>query len=161
MEMNFERSHESVSRIIEKYANMVFRLCIVYLKNRADAEDAFQEVFMKLYEKELKFNSEDHLKAWLITVTSNHCKNKLKSFWFRKRVMLDEVIIPVQDKNHIGIIREVLQLPPKYSSPIYLYYYEGYSTKEIAQMLNTKEATIRTRLDRGREHLKKMMEGGF
>lgn len=162
MEIQLLRTDSCVSEIISKYADLVFRLCIVYLKNEADAEDAFQDIFIKLFEKNPKFNDEEHIKAWLIKCTTNHCKNILGSYWNRFRVSIDNVVLPIEDKEDDELARFVMKLPFKYKSVIYLYYYEGYNSLEISKILNIKEATVRTQLKRGREILKKdLSNGGF
>lgn len=156
------RTDDCVSQIISRHADMVYRLCIVYLKNKADAEDAFQDIFLKVFEKCPSFNDEEHLKAWLIRCTINHCKNVLGSFWHRNRATLDDILASVTRDDDKEVIQYVMQLPITYRSVIYLHYFEGYSTKEIAAMLNIKDATVRTRLKRGRELLKtNMIKGGF
>jgi len=162
MEIQLLRTDSCVSEIISKYADLVFRLCIVYLKNRANAEDAFQDIFIKLFEKNLKFNDEEHLKAWLIRCTANHCKNMLGSYWNKFRVSIDDVVLPIEDKRDEELVEFVMKLPFKYKGVIYLYYYEGYNTLEISEILNIKEATVRTQLKRGRDILKKDLSiGGF
>ena len=162
MEIQLLRTDSCVSEIISKYADLVFRLCIVYLKNEADAEDAFQDIFIKLFEKNPKFNDEEHIKAWLIKCTTNHCKNILGSYWNRFRVSMDNIVLPIEDKEDNELVRFVMKLPFKYKSVIYLYYYEGYNSLEISKILNLKEATVRTQLKRGREILKKdLSNGGF
>ncbi len=162
MEIQLLRTDSCISEIISKYADLVFRLCIVYLKNNADAEDAFQDIFVKLFEKKIKFNDEEHLKAWLIKCTTNHCKNMLGSYWNRFRVSINDVVIPIEYKKDYDLINYITKLPFKYKAVIYLYYYEGYNSLEISKILNIKEATIRTQLKRGREILKKdLSNGGF
>ena len=162
MEIQLLRTDSCVSEIISKYANLVFRLCIVYLKNEADAEDAFQDIFIKLFEKNPKFNDEEHIKAWLIKCTTNHCKNILGSYWNRFRVSIENVELPIEDKEDDELVKFVMKLPFKYKAVIYLYYYEGYNSLEISEILNVKEATVRTQLKRGRELLKKdLSNGGF
>lgn len=166
MEIQLLRTDDCVSEIITKYADMVFRLCFVYLKNKADAEDAFQDIFLKLYEKNLSFNDEEHLKSWLIRCTINHCKNIATSFWNRNKTSIDEVTIAITETNDMDVdkevIKNVMQLPVNYRSVIYLYYFDGYRTKEIAEMLMIKDATVRTRLKRGREMLKQnLIKGGY
>lgn len=151
MEIQLLRTDDCISQIISRHADMVFRLCIVYLKNRADAEDAFQDVFLKMFEKRPSFNDEEHLKAWLIRCTINHCKNVLGSFWHRNRACLDDALTAVSSKEDKEIIEYVMQLPATYRSVIYLHYFEGYPSKEIASILKTKDATVRTQLKRGRE----------
>jgi RNA polymerase sigma-70 factor (ECF subfamily) len=162
MEIQLLRTNHCVSEIISKYADLVFRLCIVYLKNKADAEDAFQDIFIKLYEKNPKFNDEEHLKAWLIKCTTNHCKNMLATYWNKFKVSIDDVIIPIEDKKDRDLLIYVMKLPLKYKAVIYLYYYEDYNTFEISEILKIKEATVRTQLKRGRELLKKdLCNGGY
>lgn len=155
MDMQLLRTESCVSEIITKYGDLVFRLCSIYLKNKEDAEDAFQNIFIKLFEKNLHFNDEEHLKAWLIKCTTNHCKNMLKSYWTRFRVSIDDIILPIEDKHECELVKYVMKLPVKYKSVIYLYYYEGYNTLEISKILNIKDATVRTHLKRGRELLRK------
>ena len=99
MSIQLLRTDSCASEIISKYADLVFRLCIVYLKNTADAEDAFQNIFIKLFEKSPSFNDEEHLKAWLIKCTTNHCKNMLGTYWNRYRVSIDDVLLPIEDKQ--------------------------------------------------------------
>lgn len=156
------RTDSCASEIISKYADLVFRLCIVHLKNIADAEDAFQNIFIKLFEKSPGFNDEEHLKAWLIKCTTNHCKNMLRTYWNRFRVSIDDIVLPIEDKQADELVKYVMKLPLKYKSVIYLYYYEGYSTLEISKILDIKDATIRAQLKRGRDLLKKeLYNGGF
>lgn len=162
MEIQLLRTDSCVSEIINKYADLVFRLCMIYLKNKADAEDAFQDIFIKLYGTNLKFNDEEHLKAWLIKCTTNHCKNILGSFWRRHTVSIEDIVLSIEDKRESELVQHVMKLPFKYKTVIYLYYYEGYSTSEISDILSIKEATVRTQLKRGRELIKKdLIDGGF
>ena len=148
MEIQLLRTDSCASEIISKYANLVFRLCMVYLKNKADAEDAFQDIFIKFFGKNSEFNDEEHIKAWLIKCTTNHCKNILGSYWNRFRVSIDNVVLNIEDKEEDELVKLVMMLPFKYKSVIYLYYYEGYNSLEISKILNVKEATIRTQLKR-------------
>lgn len=152
----------SMTDILDKYADTVLRLCLVYMRNKADAEDAFQNVFLKLCKINPSFNDEEHIKAWLITVTSNECKNLLKSFWRRNIVFIDEVVLPVKDMDKKEVSTAVLKLPVKYRNVMYLHYFEGYKVSELVKILNEKEATIKTRLKRGRELMKnEMLKGGY
>ena len=154
------RSEEEVDLAIERYSDMVRRICLVHLKNNADTEDIFQTVFLKylLYEKE--FANEEHEKAWFVTVTVNSCKDYLKSF-FKKRTVPLEMISDFSDLSdqHQEVLSAVLSLPPKYKDAIYLHYYEGYTALEISSLLNKKENTIYSLLKRGRDLLKEMLGG--
>ena len=162
MEIQLLRTDSCTSEIITKYADLVLRLCIVYLKNRADAEDAFQDIFIKLFKKNGEFNDEEHIKAWLIKCTTNHCKNILGSYWNKFRVSINDVVLPIEDEQDHELIKYVMELPFKYKAVIYLYYYEGYNSLETSKILNIKEPTVRTQLKRGRAILKKeLSNGGF
>ena len=151
---------KTVEEIVEKYANMVYRIALTRAGTVENAEDIFQEVFLKYSEKEPKFQSEEHEKAWLIRVTINISKNFKNSAWNRKMVTLDENIA-FQNKEENDTFSAVCDLPENYKTVIYLLYYEGYKVKEIATILKRKEGTIKTWLSRAREMLKEKLEGGF
>lgn len=144
--------NDFIQNAVEQYSDMVIRIAYQNLKNQADAEDVTQEVFIKLL-KQPKFNDEDHLKAWLIRVTVNLCKDLRKSAWFRKRQPLDEKWQPHSEKQ-LGILTEIWKLPKNYRNVIYLYYYENYTVPEIARILGENENTISSRLTRARKKLK-------
>ncbi len=151
-----------IKKIIEKHSDMVYRICLMYLKNCLDAEDAYQEIFIKIMEKAPKFENDNHQKAWIIKITNNHCKNILrKRNFFQMLTYDDNINIPVTNNNDNEILRIIYTLPLNYRNVIYLYYYEGYSTKEIAKMLHIPDATIRTWLKRARESLKILIGGVF
>lgn len=141
---------------INKHKDMVYRLAFTYLKNPYDAEDITQEVFLKYVTMDKTFQSDEHLKSWLITVTMNHCKNLLKSSWFKKTQPLDETI-PFEQKKDSNLYHAVMKLSKDYRTAIYLFYYEDYSTKEIASMLGKNESTIRSHLARARKKLKNIL----
>lgn len=148
------RTDSCIAEQMNRHGDMVYRLGLLYLKNEQDAQDIFQEVFLRLFEKDPVFASEEHLKAWLITVTTNCCKNLLRTVWYRRTVPLDELRETVADEEQADMISRLFCLPLKYRQVLYLYYYEGYSTEEISSMLHIKSATVRTQLKRGRELLK-------
>lgn len=161
VESNLLYTNDSITKVLETYADTVWRLCLVYMRNKADAEDAFQNVFMKLNQQWPKFNSEGHIKAWLIRVTINECKNQLKSFWRKHVITIDEVICPIENDNNKEVVKVVMQLPTKYRDVLYLHYFEGYKVNELVTILKSNESTIKTRLKRARELLKKeLVEGG-
>lgn len=154
--------NDYIKETIDNYSNMVYRICLMYLKNQLDSEDAYQEIFIKIIEKSPIFTNENHRKAWIITVTTNHCKNILKKKTYYQTINFDEnIITPTNNKEDNDILSIIFTLPLNYRNVIYLYYYEGYSTKEISKILNKREATIRTWLKRARESLKIMMGGIF
>lgn len=148
---------EIISKDLDDYGDMLLRLSYSYMKNIHDAEDVVQEVFVQLFKNIYTFNSEDHKKHWLICVTTNICKNKLKSSWFRKRTEIKEM--PYYDEYaDNNVLNEVMKLPLKYREVIHLYYYESYSTVEIAVILHKKEPTVRSLLSRGRNLLKEVLK---
>lgn len=158
MEDGLPRTGDEVLDVIERYTNLVYRLALVYLRSVQDAEDATQEVFLRLFQSNVAFQSDAHRKAWLITVTGNYCKNQLKSFQHRKSVSLEDAFLPVHEDEKHEIILEVLKLPLKFRNVLYLYYYEGYTTAEVASLLHEKESTVRSHLMRGRKLLKHVLE---
>jgi len=146
------------------YAKTIYKIAFVYLKSHTDVEDALQEIFLKLLLKAPKFNSAEHEKAWLIRVTINTCKNMLKSLGRRETIAamdeLEQVGTP-EGKND-EILTEILNLPDKYKAVIHLYYYEGYSVLQIAQILKTTQSAVKMRLKRGRDILKfELKDGGL
>ena len=149
------RDSGRIEKIIEDHGDYVFRLCYMYMKNRSDAEDIYQETFLKLYDCDMSFNDEEHCKAWLLKVAANKCKNALRFTLFHSHAEMDDSLFAAPEKEkEYGLMTYVMNLPAKYRDVIYLYYYEGYPTKVIADLLKTNDAAIRTRLKRGREILK-------
>lgn len=145
------------------YKDMVYRIAFVQCPCRQDAEDVFQDVFFKLYGFDGDFSDEEHLKSWLIRVTLNCCKLLKRSAWFKKRTELTEDI-PAEGENAEdreaaeAVTEAVRSLPKKYRPIVMMYYYEEMSCKEIGTALKLNEATVRTRLKRAREKLKKELE---
>jgi RNA polymerase sigma-70 factor (ECF subfamily) len=159
VQQSFSRQ-DDIKFVIEKYSDMLIRISFTYMKNFSDAEDIAQEVFLKLMEKEPEFQNEEHEKAWLIRAVINCSKNRLKSSWFRKTLPLLEDRYEFTPKE-TEVMEEVLKLPAKYKSVIYLFYYEGYSISEIAGMLKQKESTVGSQLHRARGLLKSRLEEDF
>lgn len=154
-------SQKDIINLIEKYSNMVYRIAVVRVKTKEEAEDIYQEVFLKLSDKMPKFKSEAHEKAWIIRVTMNISDNYLKSAWKRKVVGLDENVQAEESNDISNVYSEVSKLPEDYKIVIYLYYYEGYKVSEISNILEKKENTVKTWLSRARELLRQKLEGGF
>ena len=152
---------EFIQNVVEEYSDMVLRIAYQNLKIKSDAEDVVQNVFIKLI-KEPNFKDKSHMKAWLIRVTINECKDFNKMAWYKKTESLsDELMIPFT-KEEQGVLDEVFKLSKNYRNVIYLYYFEGYSIKEIASILNKKENTISSQLTRARKVLKNILvEGGY
>ena len=144
-------------RFVRTYADLILRLCLSHGLSRADAQDICQELFLKLLAARRTFTSEEHEKAWLLRVTVNHCKNHLASAWFRKRADLDEGI-PALDNAELEVVSAVAALPAKYRAVVHLYYFEGYSTKEIAEILHSRPNTVSSRLSRARALLAKALK---
>ncbi len=144
--------------VYEKYKNSVYSVIYNYIRNAADASDLTQEIFIKLYSCSKKFESEEHIKAWLIRCAINQTKNHIRDSKRFSYDELDENIPDKQPEDHSDVMEAVLALPEKYRIPIHLFYYEGWSVKQIADVLGTKEATVKTQLDRGREKLRKRLE---
>ncbi len=155
------RSAEETNRAIDRYGDMIRRICMVHLKNYADTEDIFQTVFLKYVLSSVVFESEEHEKAWLIRVTLNACRDLIKSFFRSRTVPLQEALTVEQDipEDDREILKAVLTLPPKYKDVVYLYYYEEYSAKEISHILKKNVNTVYTLLSRARGLLKEKLEG--
>lgn len=149
-------SEEAFRILYDRYVDMLYKICFVYLKNESDAKDAVQEIFLKLWEKKPSFADHEHEKAWLIRLAKNYCVNQLKSSWIRKRGELaDWTMLPARETaEDIGLRELVMALPVKFREVLYLYYYEGYSVREIGRLLGRKESTIQSRLAAGRDKLK-------
>ncbi len=162
---------QEIEKLIEAYGNDVLRTSFMYLKDKQKAEDAFQEVFCKVYKKYGSFRGESSEKTWIIRITINVCKDILRSNWFKRVLLTDEVgtqtadtdvesKIIKKDENR-RLFDKVTSLPRKYKEVIILYYYHEFDTVEISRTLNIAEGTVRSRLHRGREILKNKMSGGI
>lgn len=149
-----------LKQTIDEYADLVYRIALTRCKTIETAEDIFQEVFMRFSEKNPKFESKEHEKAWFIRVTINLTKNIKESAWNKKVVRLDENIV-FNSKEENDVYGVVCSLPQNYRTVIYLLYYEGYKVNEISKLMNKPEGTVKTWLFRAREILKQELEGGF
>lgn len=154
----FNRPVEEMEKIIKRNEDALLRTALALMRGKADAEDVVQDVFVKLFEKQPRFESAEHETAWLIRVTVNVCKNRLRSYWWKKTVPLLDTY-PAQTDEQQSMVQTVLSLPTKYRIVIHLFYYEGYATKEIAELTNQKESTVREQLTRARRMLKDFLEG--
>lgn len=151
---------EDFRAVYDRQADRVYRLCMLYLKNDSDARDGVQDIFLKLLEKNISFESAVHEQAWFIRTTKNYCIDKLKSFWRRKRADWNEWSGQAgNEPQEEGVLLEmVMKLPMKYREVLYLYYYEEYSVREIGNMLGRKESTIQSQLAAGRKKLRQQLE---
>ncbi len=142
----------------DKYKNTVYSVIFNYVKNVDDTADLQQEVFIKLLNSETEYESNEHVKAWLIRVSANMSKNHLRSQKHISDAPFPEDVPFYDSLENDDLMKEVLKLPEKYRIPIHLFYYEDYSIKQISEVLETPEATIKIRLKRGREKLKKSLK---
>ena len=147
--------------LAEKYMDMVYRIALNALGSVADAEDVTQNVMVRLYRADPDFESEEHAKRWLIRVAVNESKRLVGLPWKKREASFEEVLNAASveaDGLQKDLVRKIAQLPPKYRVPMYLYYFEGYSIKEIAELTGSKTSTLQTRLARGREKLREVLE---
>ena len=150
-------SDETISRIVETYSSMLLRLACTRLDDPADAEDVVQEVFLKLLTARPLFRDSEHEKAWLIRTTL-HRASDLRRSAARRNVPLEEAAQAAAPQAGSELLTAVRALPEPYSAVIHLYYYEGYSIKEIAKLLGVPAPTVGTRLARGRERLRRLLK---
>lgn len=150
-------------QVLEKYADMVYRLAVIHMKNKADAEDVFQEVFLRFVKNSEKISTEEHLKAWLVRVTVNCCKKQFDSAWNKHRASFEydmEDSYEMEEKDE-SVMEAVQKLPENYRTVIHLFYYEEYTIKEISALLEQSETAVKTRLSRARDMLRNHLKGGI
>ena len=158
MEKNPHCTAAELEQAMHAYGPTVYRLAYSQLRSTADAEDIYQEVFLRYFRKRPIFDSEAHRKAWLLRVTLNRTRSHLSSAWRRHTVPLEgQVTFPEAESRQLD--DALSQLRPSDRSLLHLFYFEELSVREIAQMLNRKESTIRTQLTRARSRLKAIMKG--
>ena len=175
----FLRSDDELVRIFETYGGTVYRVCFSFLRVPADAEDAVQETFLRLIRSGPEFESEAHLKAWLIRVTQNACHKHYRSLWIKLTVLYDDALYKdtdgagpqpadpggypgADDPDHLydEVVQEAVEkLPDNYRTVIHLFYYEEMPVREIALTLKMSEQNVKTRLSRARDRLRKELEG--
>ena len=151
--------NEYIQQAVSKYSQSIIRIAFTYVKNITDAEDITQDTFLYFIQQNPVFESEEHEKAWFIRIAINKSKDYIKSGWFKNRTPLTEDLSYLPDEQH-DLLEEIMKLDKKYRIPLHLFYYEGYSINEIADIMRTKSSTIKTWLSRGRNILKKKL-GGF
>jgi len=155
-------NHNDFTALVNHHIDLVYRVALNCVKHPADAEDVTQNVMLRLLRSAPSFQSEEHIKRWLIRVTVNESKRLLTSPWRSRVVPLDQAERPVSSdmEEQRELLAAVLSLPVKYRLPLYLYYYEGYSAAEVASLLRRPVSTIQTQLARGRERLKQALREG-
>jgi len=155
-------NHKWFLEIYNRHVDAVYRVCYSFMKNTHDTEDMVQETFLRLISSGVGFVSEEHEKAWLIVTASNLCKDTLKKWW-RKTEDIDDLTLGLQQPpfeiDHV--LDAIMKLPADQKCAVYMYYYEGYSTLDIASYLRCPHATVRSRLSRARKTLKKKLGGDF
>ncbi len=148
---------EDFEAFVTKHENTLYRTALAVMGNVSDAEDVLQEAFLRAYEKAPEFQSEEHEKAWLIRVTVNLCNSRLRSPWRKRRLPLLNSY-PASEPEQHELLEQIVALEPKYRTVIHLFYYEGYSVKDISELTGQKEATVRSHLTRARQKLKLVLK---
>lgn len=151
-------SAQQLEAAYDAYGAAVYRLALTFLGQRADAEDVTQETFCRLLYRAPAFTDEQHKKRWLLQVAANLSRDQLRGFW-RKQVTQLEDTLPAVAPEEFDALNAVMALPEKFKLPIHLYYYEGYSVAEVADILKLGQSAVKMRLKRGRELLKLELEG--
>ena len=152
-------TNEQFTCLAKRYIDTVFRVALNYIKSPSDADDVTQNVFLKLLQEQKSFDNDNHAKHWLIRVTINECKNLVRSRWWKVESFEEYAgTLSFDDQAQRDLFYTVMALPRKYRIPIYLYYYEGYSTQEIGELLKLPKNTVCTQLKRGRDLLRKALQ---
>ena len=147
---------DEIETIINKYGDMLYRLCVLMLKNESDAEDVVQETIIKYYQKAPTFEDLEHEKAWLIRVATNKCRDMLR-FRVRHPQIDEEYLSKIScDSSDSGIIEALTTLPEKYRLVLTLYYVEDYRIEDIAKIINRTSSAVKMRLQKGRKLLEKI-----
>lgn len=152
-----------IDEVLHKYADMVYRIALTNTKQRFDAEDIFQEVFLAFFKSPAQFESEEHIKYWLIRVTVNFCKKHHRSAWQKKTVSLDAAMqLPAcMTEEEFTVYDAVCRLPVKYRTVIQLFYFEDMTVDEISRVLHRKSTTVKSQLSRARSQLRDMLKGDY
>lgn len=156
--MEFSNDSDKIGAALQKYSDIVYRICFIYLGSRPEVDDVFQEVFLKLLQKKDSFADEDHEKAWMIRVAINQCKDTVKGWWWKRIDLMEKVELPGHEAEERDVLIGVLSLPQKYKDVVYLHYYQDYTVPQMAQLLTRSENTIYSQLHRAREILRQKLE---
>ena len=152
---------QEYKRLTNLYINMVYRVALNGCKNKYDADDIVQETFLKLLKCKKQFESDEHVRNWLLRVAVNECNSMWNSSWHKKVVLKDEqdekMVFETQEQSDLYEL--VMQMSPKYRQVIYLYYFEEFSVREVASILKISETAVQTRLQRARNKLKEQLGG--
>ena len=147
---------DNFKEIYERHVDTVYHICLMYLKNKADAEDAVHNTFVKLMESNMRFENEQHEKSWLIKVASNISKNMLRH-WTRFGSDFDELADMGTEDNYGEVLDALSRLPDRLKIPVYLFYYHGYSSKEIGAILKQNDSTVRNHLQSAKKLLRDVL----
>lgn len=153
-----EKVNQRATALLDQYGEHILRLAYSYLHNQSDAEDILQDTLIQYLRTSPTLESPAHEKAWLLRVAGNLSKNLLRAQGYRQADQLEETLVAQEREDLSYVWKAVKALPVPYREAIHLFYYEGYSTAQIAQILDQKESTVRSRLKRGREKLKPLLE---
>ena len=159
MQTSLSRTGKDIAEIYNRHKNTIYRVCFAYMKNAPDTEDAVQDTFSNLIRSGMAFQSEEHEKAWLIRTASNVCKNAVKHWWHKCEPLDIHGELSTHDVYHVDeTLQAVLDLPDMYKTAVYLYYYEGYNSTEIANILEKPQSTIRYYLMEARKQLRNVLQ---
>ena len=159
MEQSLLQTKEFKNRMVEKYFNMIYKLALSQTGEKEHAEDVTSDVFLKFISTDKEFETEEHIKAWLIRVTINRSKSIFSNSWFKKTVPLEDNITVEMPESESEVYEAVLSLPQKYRAVIHLFYYGELPVAQIAKYMKINESTVRSQLHRGREMLKTKLKG--
>ena len=147
-----------LEQVMARYGNTVYRLAYAQMRSTADADDLYQEVFLRYFQKRPQFESEEHRRAWLLRVTLNRVRTVFRSAWFRHTVPLEDQVV-FKEPEQVKLDDALGRLRNGERELLHLFYYEELSVREIGALLKRKESTVRTQLTRARRHLAEIMKG--
>lgn len=147
-----------LEQVLEMYGNTVYRMAYACMRSAMDAEDVYQDVFLRYFQKRPEFQSEEHRRAWLLRVTVNRARTIFRSAWFRHTVPLEDQVAFVQPEEQ-KLDEALAQMKSGERKLLHLFYYESLSVREIGRLLKRKESTVRTQLTRARRRLAEIMKG--
>lgn len=156
MEQTSARPTDDVEEILDRYGNKLYRICLVTLKNEADAEDALQDTLIRYLQKAPRFESGEHQKAWLIRVAVNICRDMLRKRRYHDE-KLENIPVPEVDERQRAALDALLNLPEQFRIPLTLHYVEGYSVAELAKLLGNTQSAVKMRLSKGRTLLREAL----
>lgn len=161
MQIQSLRTDDCFEEVMKRYSDLIYRIAYANVRVKEDAQDVFQEVWCRYYQKNKIFESEEHRRNWLINVTLKCCKKIYSSVRYKRTVLTDDMSL-LREKlpeRDFEIYDAVIRLPEKYRVPVYLYYYEDFSVNEISEITKINASTVRSQMKRGREKLKEILKG--